>query len=53
MKKLISIILSLMFVLCLLPLQVFAAPITKAEVTGIDTPVVGVAPDMNATAGNG
>lgn len=53
MKKLISIILSLMFVLCLLPLQVFAAPITKVEVTGIDTPVVGVAPDMNATAGNG
>ena len=53
MKKLISIILSLMFVLCLLPLQVFAAPITKVEVTGIDVPVVGVAPDMNATAGNG
>ena len=53
MKKLISIILSLMFVLCLIPLQVFAAPITKVEVTGIDTPVVGVAPDMNATAGNG
>ena len=53
MKKLISVILSLMFVLCLLPLQVFAAPITKVEVTGIDTPVVGVAPDMNATAGNG
>ena len=53
MKKLISIILSLMFVLCLLPLQVFAAPITKVEVTGIDAPVVGESPDMNAVAGDG
>ena len=53
MKKLISIIVSLVFVFCLLPLQVFAAPITKVEVTGIDAPVVGKAPDMNATAGNG
>ena len=53
MKKLISIILSLVFVLCLLPSQVFATPITKVEVTGIDAPVVGKAPDMNATAGNG
>ena len=53
MKKLISIILCLMFALCLLPLQGFAAPITKVELTGIDTPVVGQAPDMKATAGNG
>jgi len=53
MKKLISIILSLVFVICILPLQVFAAPITKVEVTDIDAPVVGQSPDMNAVAGDG
>lgn len=53
MKKLISIILSLMFVLCLLPLPVFAAPIAKVEVTELAIPAVGEAPDMKAVAGNG
>lgn len=53
MKKRISIIVCLVFVFCLLPLQAFAAPIAKVEVTGIDAPVVGQSPDMNAVAGDG
>lgn len=53
MKKLISIILCFVFVLCALPLHVFAAPITRIEVTGIDAPAIGEAPDMNAVASDG
>lgn len=53
MKKLISVILCFVIMLCVLPLQVFAAPITRIEVTGIDVPVIGEAPDMDAVASDG
>ena len=53
MKKLIALILSLVFLLCLLPLPVFAASIAKVEVTELSAPGVGEPPDTKAVSGNG
>lgn len=53
MKKFLSLVLTLIMLLCLMPTtSVFASTVMKAEIKNIDLPVIGEKPDFSAELGS-
>ena len=52
MKKTLVIILSIIFVVCMLPINAFASTVVSVDVDNIDLPVAGAKPDTSAQLGS-
>lgn len=52
MKKTLAILLSVIFIICMLPINALAATVTKVDVEDITLPIAGKKPDLSAGLGN-